>query len=428
MNRTLTIALAAGVAAALLPTTTAYADPTDPAPGWTSLRTSGGVYAQMGGDGGAHVAFAADFDTETELLAFGPSGQPRDSAPVVGTDLLATGISDYAIDIVGTPTGLGALTYSEGVWSGPVVFADVPNGAGRRAIDTNIYGDAVVTWSDNNGQFHAATHPRNGGWEVVTSPAVDRDPDGVHRFRVSEPVINQAGKASLVWFEPAAKGGRLMRSILEAGGSRWSTARPIATLASDPATISLTTDARGRETVAAGSLVWHQVHSNSGFRFQFQATGATSVDLAASGPRTRVAWMTKSGHTFTVKTRLIVDAELRPTKTVWTKAFSKKWRAGCFAKAGTLVAVSPQGRSYLAWAVDSPYGLAGCPETGGGVLARVAAVNGADRLLGDHNVGYVRGHLSSLSVTGKGPVALSYVADYNDNGWGTTMRSVFLSR
>lgn len=425
MKRPLATAIAA-LALTALPAATAYADPTDPAPGWTSLTTSGDVYAQMGGDGGAHVAFAADFDTQTELLAFGPSGQPRDSAPVVGSDLLATGMSDEAIDIVGTPAGLGALTYSEGVWSGPITFADVPNGASRRAVDTNIYGDAVVTWSDNDGQFHAATDI--GGWEVITPPAVDTDPDGVNRFRVSKPVINNAGKSSLVWFEPAAKGGRLMRSVLESGGSHWSTARPIATLASDPARISLTTDAKGRETVAAGSLVWRQVHDNSGFRFLFRAAGATEVGLDASGPRTRAVWMTRSGHTFKVLSRMVFDSELRPTTTVWTKAMDKKWRAGCFAKAGTLVGVSPQGRSYLAWAVHSPYGLTGCPEVGGGVVARVAALNGADREVGAHNVYYLRGHLSALSVTGRGPVALSYIADYNDNGWGTTARSVFLSR
>lgn len=425
-----TTAVTAALALVALPTT-AYADPTDPAPGWRSISTPGSVNAQMGGDGGAHVAYAADFDTETQLHAFGPDGQLRDSAePVYGTGLLATGSADYAINLVRTPTdSLAAQTYSEGAWRGPIVFADASNGIDHRwFLDANSRGNAVTTWVDDDGQFHAAVLPHDASWKVSTPPVVDRDPDGVYRFRVAKPVINEAGKTSLVWFEPGAKGGELMRSVLPSGSTRWSTARPIATLASDPATLVVASDGQGRETVAAGSLVWRQVHTNSGFRFQFQAAGATSVALAASGRRTRVAWMVKSGHTFTVKTRLIYDAELRPTKTVWTKVFSKKWRAGCFAKAGTLVAVSPQGRSYLAWAVDSPYGLAGCPEFGGGVVARVTAINGADREVGAHNVSFLRGSLTSLSVTGKGPVALSYIADYNDNGWGTTARSVFLTR
>lgn len=423
-----TTAVTAALAITALPTT-GYADPTDPAPGWSSRSTDGTIRAAMGGDGGAHVAADESFDQPATLFSLGPDGQQRSAT---ATDyhgpLLATGLGSSAVLVHGRGTKVVARSYFEGAWSGEQVVADGLNGVHRLALDTNLYGAAVAAWADNDGQFHVATDQPS--WEEApTPPVVDTDPDGVNRFRISNPVISDGGKTTLVWFEPAATGGTLMRSILRDGaGSRWSTPTPIATLASDPATISLTTDGQSRETVAAGSLVWRQAHVNSGFRFQFRATGATSVDLAASGRRTRVAWMIKSGHTFTVKTRLIYDAELRPTTTVWTKAFSKKWRAGCFAKAGTLVAVSPQGRSYLAWAVNSPYGLAGCPETGGGVLARVAAVNGADRLLGDHNVGYLRGQLSTLSVTGKGPVALSYVAEYNDNGWGTTMRSVFLTR
>ncbi|WP_109506701.1 hypothetical protein [Nocardioides speluncae] len=420
--------ITAALALVALPAATAYADPTDPAPGWSSMSTDGTIRAAVGGDGGAHVAADESFDQPATLFWLGPDGQRRSATE---TDYhgphLATGVGDSAVVVADRGTKVVAQRHSERGWSGEHVVADGLNGVRRLALDTNLYGDPVVTWADNDGQFHAATG--GGGWSVTTPPVVNTDPAGVHRFRVSKPVINDAGKSSLVWFQPAAKGGgQLMRSILESGGRRWSTARPIATLASDPAHLALTTDTWGRETVAAGSLVWRQVHPNAGFRFQFQATGATSVDLAASGPRTRVAWMTRSGHTFSVKTRLIVDAELRPTRTVWTKSMSKKWRAGCFAKAGTLVAVAPQGRSYLAWAVDSPYGLAGCPEFGGGVVARVAAVNGADREVGAHNVSYLRGHLSSLSVTGRGPVALTYVSDYNDNGWGTTARSVFLSR
>jgi hypothetical protein len=426
MKRQLATATAA-LALTALPAATAYADPTDPAPGWSSMSTDGTIRAAMGGDGGAHVAADESFDQPATLFSIGPDGQQRSAT---ATDyhgpLLATGLGDSAVLVDGGGTKVVAQSYFEGSWNGEIVVADGLNGVQRLGLDTNLYGDALATWADNDGQFHAATDM--GGWEVTTPPAVDTDPDGVNRFRVSKPVINNAGKSSLVWFEPAAKGGQLMRSILESGGSRWSTARPIATLASDPARISLTTDARGRETVAAGSLVWRQVHDNSGFRFLFRAAGATEVGLDASGPRTRAVWITRTGHTFRVMSRMVFETELRPTTTVWTKAMDKKWRANCFAKAGTLVGVSPQGRSYLAWAVHSPYGLAGCPEFGGGVVARVAALNGADREVGAHNVYYLRGHLSALSVTGRGPVALSYIADYNDNGWGTTARSVFLSR
>lgn len=429
MKRPLATATAA-LALTVLPAATAYADPTDPAPGWPSLYSSGGTLAKMTGDGGAHTASADDFDTPMTMRAYGPDGQLRTVGPDYGYPYITTGGLDYGVVVDRSSSSIWGRTYFEGSWGDRVKIADQPNGVSYRiGVDSNAHGDTITTWMDDDGQFHAGRLMRNDAWRVSTPPVVDPTAGGSpYRFRVSDPVINQLGKTSLVWFVPGTKGGRLMRSVLEAGSTRWSTAQQIAVLDSVPAKLELTSDWDGRETVAAGSLVWRQVHSNSGFRFLFRAVGATSVDLDASGPRTRAAWMTRSGHTFRVKSRMVFESELRPTTKVWTKAMDKKWRAGCFAKAGTLVGVSPQGRSYLAWGVHSPYGLAGCPDSGGGVVARVAALNGANKTVGTRTIDYLRGQIHTLSVNGRGPVALSYIRNYDDNGWGEESLSIFLTR
>lgn len=415
MKRPLVI-ITAALALAALPATTAYADPTDPPPGWKTRFAEFDLDIHMGGDGGAHVTDAVGFPgLPMRLFAYGPDGRLRTTGPEhheQGGILLATGSGDYAVAVM-RGDDLVARTYTNGVWSDGVVLAESSRNV---RLGSNPRGDTIVTWADGDLAYHAARLVRGESWRPTEPLPMDRDRPWPHEYPVADPVINATGKSTVVWFDPSATGGRLLRSVLQAGGSRWSPPQQIAVLKSRPASLELTTDGKGRETVAAGSRVWRQVHPTSRLRFLFQAAGTTEVDLDASGPRTRAAWMTRSGHTFRVKSRMIVDNDLRPTTTVWTKGMSRKWRAACYVRAGVRVAVSPQGRSYLAWGVVTWWSQPRCSPDGGGQVARVAAINGADRTVGSRILRHDAQSFGTLSVTAKGPVALTYDANVDPNG------------
>lgn len=429
MKCSLAIAIATGIALAALPTS-AYAEPTDPAPGWTTQSSGDERYAVLDGAGGVHDVERMPGHSNV-LLRYGKDGHWSRATQAGGPGLLATGNDRYAV-LAGSsfrPDGglvfheFWAGLFSDGQWGSPTVVGELEDDTpkSRLWLDTNSRGDAVMAWSKHvGGPVYAATLSRGGSWQASLTP-LEHSPS-----RLANPVINEAGKVSLVWFAPGSPGrGQVMRSVLPAGATRWSPAKPVSSLTiTDPATLDLDTDGQGRETVAAGSRVWRQVHAGSGFRYQFQATGSRSVDVVSSGPRTRLVWILRSGRQYTVKTRIITDT-LRPTKTVWTKTFPSSVPTSCLLADGANAGIAPQGRSYLVWGISSNVRNSACPAS----VTRAAAVNAADRVVGSRVLGRGPGRPKfRISVTGEGPVAVSYCAQCFGTPLGDTWVTKFLSR
>lgn len=432
MNPTLTV-LAATLVAAFLPPSLAYADPLDPAPGWTTQNSEGERYVVLDGAGGVHVVERMPSHSNV-LLRYGKDGHWSRAAEFGGPGLLATGNGRYAVlaeNFVSQDGGVvfhefWARLFSDGQWGSPTVVGEFEDDTqnSRLWLDTNSRGDAVMAWSFHaGGPVFAATLSRGGSWQGSPPTPLRLG----HRFRLANPVISEAGKVSLVWFAPGSSGsGEVMRSVLPAGATQWSPAKPVSSLTiTDPATLDLDTDGQGRETVAAGSRVWRQVRTGSGFRYQFQAIGSRSVDVVSSGPRTRLVWMLRSGRQYTVKTRIITDT-LRPTKTVWTKTFPSSVPTSCLLAHGANAGIAPQGRSYLVWGISSNVRRNSvCPAS----VTRAAAINAADRVVGSRVLGRGPGRPKfQISVTGEGPVAVSYCAHCFGTPVGDTWVTKFLSR
>lgn len=419
----------------------AHADPTDPAPGWSTQTAEGYINAIVDGAGGVHLVERPEFDS-TALLRHSTDGQWSSATqPEADHPLVATSSDDAYAVMSGErrewDNGIYhhqvvARVYTEGAWGPPVVVAefDDANFNMRTWLDTNKRGDAFVAWSAYPaGRVHAAVLPRGGTWRTSTTP-LEIDEATYLRFDIAQPVINNSGKVSLVWFQPTpgSTSGKVLRSVLPALGTGWTPPRPVTSQSvTDPARVDVDTDGHGRETVAAGSRVFRQVHTGSGFRYLFRATGARAVDIAASGPRTRLVWAVRDGRTFTLKSRLILDA-MRPTAIVDKVTINATEPLDCVSKVEPAAGISLQGRSYLVWGyatkVEEHDGR--CASSG---FARALAVDGADRTVGSHRIRLVNGGDFRVSVTELGPVSISYLGSYQPGtGWGENHRAVFLSR
>jgi hypothetical protein len=413
--RRLTFATGAASIAALLAGTTlpAYADPLDPPAHGRQLYGSGHAQSAIDGQGGIHVARLGQLSEWAGSVALTTAYRPTDGA------FKKTGAHDdeYA-DVGDISAGYGSyavMAWKHNPAGGPVaeVRAKVKGtggwgqaetlGTGSPAkiwVDTNLRGDAVVTWQAvGSGILQSAVRPRGGSWTSAATPASIEAGD-----LVAEPVMAEDGTAFVTWYDADTPAGGTVRRSRYLPNSGWNgTWDLISNPPGMPASLATAFDSNRRQTVAIGSHVYRQAGPSGRFTKQFSIAKAVRVSVDAWGQRTAVAWIADDRGRLNVGTRRWRDT-WSPVARVWTKDMSGL--PACARRALSVdTAISLEGRRYVTWSTGFERPCPTTPEN-----TEVAAVDGHGKVLARRRLQAGEASFQdrlSVDVGARGPVAVT---------------------
>lgn len=413
--RRLTIAAGTAATAAVLAGTTlpAYADPLDPPAHGRQLYGSGHAASAIDGQGGTHVARLgrlSEWAGSTALTTayrpandgFARTGTHDDEYADIGD--ISAGYGSYAVmawkhnPAGGAVVEVRAKVKGTGGWGQAVTL-----GTGNVAkiwVDTNLRGDAIVTWqAPGGGILQSAVRPRGGPWTTSATPAAIRADD-----LVAEPVMAEDGTAFVTWYDADTPAGGTVRRSRHLPNTGWNGSwNLIENPAGTPRSLATAFDSNRRQTIAIGSHVYRQAGPTGRFVKQFSIAHPVRVAVDAWGQRTAVAWIADDRGRLNVGTRGWRDG-WSPTAKVWAKDMSGL-PACARHRQSVDIAISLEGRRYVAWSTGFERPCSKTPEA-----TDVAAVNGSGKVLARRRLQAGEGSFQdglTVDVGAKGPAVVT---------------------
>ena len=248
VRRTVT-AVTTGLLLTGLTAISAVAAPGDPVPGWAprpeeahrevAVSDQGRVFVSASNDPGYNQV------NYLEVGYFEDWVRTPNAASPFGSHL-ATGPNGYAVSISYNTYRL----YDGSAWSDRATFYE---GSVRAVdMDANLAGDvSVLLRLAPDGGTVLARLPRGGEWTVQEVPGVSTDVP-------ADVVLNEQGKTTVVWAVSSGERATILRSVVHAGRTDWSSPQTVGTVNHAEPNLSIVSDGQGRETIIGGNRVWRQ--------------------------------------------------------------------------------------------------------------------------------------------------------------------------
>ncbi|WP_129785624.1 hypothetical protein [Promicromonospora panici] len=393
VRRTVTAATA-GLLLGGLTAVPAVAAPGDPVPGWAprpeeahrevAVSDRGRVFVAANSDGGYKPVHYL------EVGAF----EAWDRTPNIGSPFgshLATGPNGYAVHVSYNTYRL----YDGSTWSDDATFYD--GRVDAVDMDANPAGDvSVLLRLAENGGTVLARLQRGGQWTTQEVPGVS---SGVP----ADIVLNEQGKTTVVWAVPSGERSTILRSVVHAGRTDWSSPQTVGIVNDPEPNLTMVSDGEGRETIVGGNSLWRQPISTRPHEYRFRTS--IFAKLAAGDSDTRVVWPAETEDAHEIRSVMFHDDVQRPQTTLWSYTKTRCTRTHDLYNVPFGVGMAPGGRSYVAVGLHHDIEPdETCPD-----VASLLPVGHYDRVLNEEPLGYfANGEEFQVAAGPAGPVAVEF--------------------
>ena len=398
VRRTVT-AVTTGLLLTGLTAISAVAAPGDPVPGWAprpeeahrevAVSDQGRVFVSASNDPGYNQV------NYLEVGYFEDWVRTPNAASPFGSHL-ATGPNGYAVSISYNTYRL----YDGSAWSDRATFYE--GSVGAVDMDANLAGDvSVLLRLAPDGGTVLARLPRGGEWTVQEVPGVSTDVP-------ADVVLNEQGKTTVVWAVPSGERATILRSVVHAGRTDWSSPQTVGTVNHPEPNLSMVSDGEGRETIIGGNRLWRQPITSRPPEYRMRAS--IYAQMAAGDSDTRVVWPAETEDAYEVRSVMFFDEAQRPQSTLWSHTKPPDRCVVDHSGLGGIpvgVGMVPGGRSYVAVGIERGIETDGeCPD-----VASLLPVGHYDRVLNEEPLGYFAENLGGelqVAAGAAGPIAVEF--------------------